>query len=129
MLRGISAVEDALTQLSQQAAPGIGHNRPPGSEDARLLDPSELEQIKREATLFKNMSPATTPPSEASATASRWRVFGEWVLAYIMKQGDNLITEAVKALGKQLPLWAILGDRLIAASDAILTWLRSLPSP
>jgi hypothetical protein len=128
MLRRISALEDAVAKLSE-AEPGIGHNRPPGSAEASLLDQSELEQIKREVTLFKSMSPATTPASEASATASRWRAFGERVLAYLMKQGDNLISEGVKALGRQGPLWLILGDRLIAASDAIVAWLHSLPMP
>jgi hypothetical protein len=66
MLRLISAVEDALTKLSE-AAPGIGHNRPPGSEQASLLDESELEQIKRDITLLKSTSAVVTPLIELHA--------------------------------------------------------------
>jgi hypothetical protein len=107
-----------------ETVPGIGHNRPPGSEDARLLDRSELEQIKRDAAEASKWSPTTAPP-EAQATASRWRTLGKLVLGYIvLKQGDMLITEGVKAAGKHL--WESLGDRLIASSEAILAWLQSL---
>ena len=126
MLARLSALEAAAAALSDPAA-GIGHNKPPEPIEPPPLNADELQKIRRNIAFLKALPAVSKASADAPRAATWFKTAGEHVLAYLMKQGDNLISEGVKALGKQGPLWLILGDRLIAAGDAIVAWLKALP--
>jgi hypothetical protein len=89
MLSRIAILESLIAELPKQPV-GIGHNRPPITQE----DIGEITQ----AILILKAQPAI---DEARAAGSTLMKFGERLGAYLLKQANVFISEAVKSAGKE----------------------------
>jgi hypothetical protein len=112
MLKRVAALEETTAKLLTS---GEGQIKP------RLLDDSDLDEIRSEIETLKRLPPVPAkPPTDAAGAQSKLAKFGEKVLVAL---ATTAVSEASKAL------WAEYGDRLIALARAIGEWLASLPPP
>jgi hypothetical protein len=90
------------------------------------LSAKELGEIRKAMAVLKKQPPAPTPPSaKAKAAVALLMKFG----AYLGKQADNFVNEAVKEAGKravQSPFWLALINQLPALADVAHLWLESI---
>jgi len=119
MLSRIAILESLIAELPKQPV-GIGHNRPPITQE----DIGEITQ----AILILKAQPAI---DEARAAGSTLMKFGERLGAYLLKQADVFISEAVKSAGKetgkrlvQSPFWWALATTLMLVGQSVSNWLH-----
>jgi len=133
ILRRVAAVEDAIAALSV-ARGGIGHNKSPVPIEDAGFDDHVLRAIESGIAFVRAQhATSTIPPAETREVVDQFRTTGTKTRDYVVKQGDNFVSELVKG-GAKLTLTAaiaagplvvlyILALRLMAAADAIQAWL------
>jgi hypothetical protein len=138
MITQIEALDREIDSLLEQQRRGIGHNNPPEPiELAPPLSAKELGEIKKAMAVLKKEPPAPTALSAKAEAAvallmkfgDRLRPLARATMAYVGKQADNFVTEAVKEAGKRIaqsPLWLPIIYKLPALADIALQWLQSL---
>jgi hypothetical protein len=140
MLRRLDSVEEALAALSGVRA-GIGHNKPPEPIEFIAFDNDE-QAIKVAISIVRALPPVPeAAPLEARKAADEFARIATKTKAYAAKQGDNFISEIVKASANAtaaaLTLTAtggigisyllyLLAERLMSAVNAIQAWLDLL---
>jgi hypothetical protein len=126
MIERIEALEREIDGLRKHERRGIGHNKPPEPIEPAPLSAKELGEIRKAMAVLKKQPPAPTPPSaKAKAAVALLMKFG----AYLGKQADNFVNEAVKEAGKravQSPFWLALINQLPALADVAHLWLESI---
>jgi hypothetical protein len=131
MLRRIEVLESLLAGLTGHSAAGIGHNRPPEPIDAIPFNEDDRRAVANAIVVLK-IQPVTpaTPSLEAREAASTLKTIGERLQAYIGKQADVFISEAVKSagseFGKLIMRYVMLAGALLWAAWAASDWLHSL---
>jgi hypothetical protein len=115
----IAVLERLITELPKQP-PGIGHNRPPISEE-------EVGEITEAIAILKVQPVVPTAPDEARAAASTLKRTGERLGAYL----DTFLSEAAKSAGKefgkrlvQLSYWYALAHTLMGVVQSVSAWLH-----
>ncbi len=137
MLERIEALEKALVSRRQRRRRGIGHNNPPEPIEPEPLSANELREIRRAMAVLKVQPPAPSAPSAETRAAvtlltklgDRLRFLAIAAGAYLGKQADNFITEAVKESGRRIvqsPFWLAIISQLPALADVAHRWLESL---
>jgi hypothetical protein len=137
MLARIDVLERAIARRPEQRQRGIGDNNPPEPIEPELLSADELREIRQAMAVLKAQPPTPSVPSaEAKGAVTVLTTFGDRLRsaasstgAYIAKQADNLVTEAVKELGKRIiqsPFWLAVLQQLPALVDIAQRWLASL---
>jgi hypothetical protein len=125
MIERIEALGREIDGLRKHERRGIGHNKPPEPIEPAPLSAKELGEIRKAMAVLKKQPPAPTPPSaKAKAAVALLMKFG----AYLGKQADSFVNEAVKEAGKravQSPFWLALINQLPALADVAHRWLGS----
>jgi hypothetical protein len=123
MLSRIAILESLIAELPKQQ-PGIGHNRPPITEE-------DVQEITQAIAILKAQPVVPTAPDEARAAGSTLMKFGERLGAYLLKQAEVFISEAVKSAGKetgkrlvQSPFWWALATTLMLVGQSVSNWLH-----
>src|SRR5262249_37306390 len=123
MLSRIAVLERLIAELPKQR-PGIGHNRRPIGDD-------EVQEIKQAIAILKAQPAVPTAPDEARVAGSILMMIGERLGAYLVKQTDIFVSEAVKSAGKefgkrlvQSPFWWALATTLMVLAQSVAAWLR-----
>jgi hypothetical protein len=140
MLERIEELEQAIASLPRRRRRGIGDNNPPEPIEPEPLSAKELREIRHAVAVLKAQQAVPSVPStEARAAVSLLAKFGDRLRslaratgAYIGKQADNFITEAVKEAGKRIvqsPFWLAVIHQLPALADVAHRWLVSLSPP
>lgn len=131
MLARIEALEAALRER-RTTEPGIGHNRPPGPIEEDGWTAAHDREIDDALQILKAQPPEPdNQPPEAVEAVSRLRTARQRIADYVMKQADNVVTNATSALGKTIGagLALLLGDLaglLDGVIEAASRWLSSL---
>ena len=119
MLSWIDVLERLIIELPKQP-PSIGHNRPPISE-------KDVQSINKCIIILKH----EPTPDDARAAGSILMMIGERLGAYLVKQTDIFVSEAVKSAGKefgkrlvQSPFWWALATTLMILAQSVQAWLR-----
>ena len=106
MLGFIADAEDHLKeiepQLDKRPPPGIGHNNPPEGIDEPPVTRKEFEELRAALEALKAQP---VEPDEAGQTVADEAVktvdgIGRRIGAYVLKQADNFVSEAVKTVAK-----------------------------
>jgi hypothetical protein len=138
MIEQIEALEREMADLREHQLHGIGHNNPPEPIDlAPPLNLKELDEIRKAMAVLKKQPPAPTARSSKVKAAvallmkfaDRLRPLARATGAYLAKQADNFVTEAVKEAGKRIvqsPLWLPIIYKLPELADTASRWLQSL---
>jgi len=137
MLERIASLERAMAGLRAAPRRGIGDNNPPEPIEPEPLSAKELREIRKAMAVLKAEPPApSTPSTEVRAAVAlltkfgkRLRSFAITTGAYLGKQADNFVTEAVKESGKRIvqsPFWLAVINQLPALADVAHQWLASL---
>jgi hypothetical protein len=137
MLERIEALERAMTGPRKKTRGDIGHNNPPEPIEPDPLSASELREIRKALAVLKAQPPAPEIPSTKARAAvalliklgNRLRSLAGVTGAYLGKQADNLVTEAVKESGKRIiqsPFWWALISQLPELGRIAQHWLGSL---
>ncbi len=137
MLDRIDALERAMASSLKRRRRGIGHNNPPEPIEPEPLSANELREIRRAMAVLRAQPPAPSAPStEARAAVTlltklgdRLRLLAIAARAYLGKQVDNFVTEAVKESAKRIvqsPFWLAVINQLPALADVAHQWLASL---
>jgi hypothetical protein len=128
MIEQIEALERAMADLREQQQHGIGHNNPPEPiETAPPLSEKELGEIKKAMAVLKKQPPTPTAlGTKAKAALALLVKFARAPGAYVVKQADNFVTEAVKESGKRIVQWALIYQLLQNLADTAHQWLQSL---
>ena len=108
MLEQIEAIEQAIARLPRRRRRGIGDNNPPEPIEPEPLSANELREIRQAMAVLKAQPPAPNPiTAEARAAVSLLTNFGDRLRslvsatgAYLAKQADNFVTEAVRNLAR-----------------------------
>jgi hypothetical protein len=123
MLLQIVVLEKLIAELPKQPA-GIGHNRPPVTDE-------DVQEIKQAIAVLKAQPEVPTAPDDAKAAGSTLMRFGEGLGKYLLKQADVFVSEAVKSGGKefgkrlmQSPFWWQVAIALMVAANSVAAWLR-----
>jgi hypothetical protein len=123
MLSWITVLERLIIELPKQP-PGIGHNRPPISQE-------EVRKIRQAVAILKAQPVVPTAPDKARAAGSTVMKFGERLGSYLLKQAGIFISEATKSAGKefgkrlvQSPFWWALATTLLMLGHSVEAWLR-----
>ena len=136
MLRRISSLEEAMTQMSAGVA-GIGHNHPPEPIEEFPLTVADQREITVAIDVLK-AQPIEPQDDGKSATEaaetlkSKGQKIGEW----LAKQADNFVSEAVKEAGKEFgkwgtraAIWAIILDKLFSVHEIVGQWVSHIHLP
>ena len=137
MLERIEALEQALVRPRQRRRGGIGHNKPPEPIETEPLSANELREIRQAMAVLRAQPSAPSAPStEARAAVTlltklgdRLRLLAIAAGAYLGKQADNFVTEAVKESAKRIvqsPFWLAVINQLPALADVAHRWLESI---
>jgi hypothetical protein len=139
MVEQIEALEPEIADLRNRQHRGIGDNNPPEPIELEPapLDENELDEISEAMAVLKRQPPAPSTLSNTARSAvalllkfgDRLRPLAHAAGAYLAKQADNFVTEAVKEAGKrivQAPLWLPIIYKLPALADIAQQWLQSL---
>jgi hypothetical protein len=131
LLARITALEVTIAELKREPAPGIGHNKPPEPLEPLTIDFESIENVIATWRAYP-VRPEQPPGGELEA-ALQFKTLSQRIKDYAAKQTDLYVTEAAKEAGKQTgkwivraPLLLLFADRLVAAADALIAWLRSL---
>jgi hypothetical protein len=131
LLGRIAELEQTIAELKREPAPGIGHNKPPEPLEPLTIDFESIENVIATWRAYP-VRPAQ-PPGGQLETALQFKTLSQRIKDYAVKQTDLYVTEAVKEAGRQTgkwivraPLLVLFADRLLAAADAVIAWLRSL---
>jgi len=119
---------------------GIGHNHPPEIIEDYPLQKGDREFVEDALEILRKQPPEPDPKALAQIEAAESglkSVIGK-IGAYLVKQGDNFVSEAVKAAGKTagvagtgiVTVWAFhLHSHLQALVQAIGEWIQYLNLP
>jgi hypothetical protein len=136
MLQRIDALEQAMARPRRRRG-GIGDNNPPEPIEREPLSANELREIRQAMAVLKTQPSAPSSPSaEARAAVSLLAKFGHRLRslarvtgAYVGRQADNFVTEAVKESGKRIvqsPFWLAVIHQLPPLAEIAHRWLESL---
>jgi hypothetical protein len=135
MLWRIEALEQAMANLSAMGM--IGHNRPPEPIDPVPFNDEDRAVVEQAIVIFGGQPPRPpSPPGDAIQAAAQIKTLGERIRAYVAKQADVFVSEAVKKAGQefgkrsvQLGVWLIVADQLIGLANAVRDWITALGWP
>ena len=117
MLNRIAALEETIAKL--EALPEAERIKP------RLLDDSEIDEIRNILARVKALSPAPAQrPPDAVEAESKLRTFGEQLLLALAVQAATVVISAPLK-----ELWASYGHQLIDLAQSIGEWYANLPPP
>ena len=117
MLNRIAALEETIAKL--EALPEAERIKP------RLLDDSEIDEIRNILARAKALSPAPAQrPPDAVEAESKLRTFGEQLLLALAVQAATVVISAPLK-----ELWASYGHQLIDLAQSIGEWYANLPPP
>lgn len=133
VLDEVKSLEALLAQLPE-FKPGIGHNLPPEPiSEVSPLTPADDQQLVAALETLKTQT-ATPADGGAAATAAMAVIESKrkTLLAWLLKQGDAFVSEAVREGGKELGKWGMRAIIAAAAAhmsgldQAVTNWLSKL---
>jgi hypothetical protein len=132
----LTHLEDAIEMIKQQpgVAAGMGHNKPPGPVDDIPIDMKDVAEIEQAAVVLKAQPVEPADQGKAAeAAAATIKTKAEKIKDWLAKHGEEFVSEASKAAGKQFgtwgphAFWMLMLERLFGVSDIVLKWLKVLP--